>query len=111
MQGYRTLPGCKRSPGGIMHRRFLPVAALVAALAAACDSPSDRHQTTRSTDVVLADKAVLIGFDSKPGPAQLALIESFGGHVTRQFKYVRAVSAVIPADRESALAAAAGVRF
>jgi subtilisin family serine protease len=93
-----------------MHRRFLPVVALAAALAAGCDSPTDHEQNPRA-DVVLAEKSVLVGFQTKPGPAEIALIERFGGRVTRQFKYVRAVAATIPAEQESALAAAAGVRF
>jgi serine protease len=93
-----------------MHLRFPRAVALIAVIAAACDSPTE-HIAGRRDDVLLAEKAVLVGFVSQPGPAELALIERFGGRVTRQFKYVRVVAATIPAAQESALEGTAGVRF
>jgi subtilisin family serine protease len=94
-----------------MHVRSLFALALGAALfGAACDTPTEFDARQRNS-VLAADKSVIVGFDAHPSAAELAVIQSFGGVVTRQFKYVRAVAATIPAAQEDALRAAAGVRF
>ncbi|MGQ0560254.1 MAG: S8 family serine peptidase [Gemmatimonadota bacterium] len=94
-----------------MHFRSLgTLIAGAALLAAACDSPTEYGDARRAA-VVAAEKSVLVGFETAPGAAEIALVESFGGRVTRRFKYVKAVAATIPTDQESALEAAAGVRF
>ena len=94
-----------------MHVRSLFVLALSAALlGAACDTPTG-FDAQRSSNVVVGSKSVIVGFNAHPSAAEIALIQSFGGAVTRQFKYVRAVAATIPSAQEDALRAAAGVRF
>src|SRR5688572_17683438 len=94
----------------MMHVRSVFALAMSAALlGAACDTPTEFGAPQR--DVVVGNKSVIVGFHARPSAADLALIESFGGVVTRQFKYVRAVAATIPSEQEDALRAAAGVRF
>ncbi|MGQ0813909.1 MAG: hypothetical protein ACT4O1_05530, partial [Gemmatimonadota bacterium] len=94
-----------------MHLRSLWTLAFgVTVMAAACDTPTEFGEQRRA-DVVASEKSVLVGFETRPGAAEVALIESFGGRVTRQFKYVRVLAASIPTDQEDALDAAAGVRF
>jgi subtilisin family serine protease len=94
-----------------MHVRSLSALAFSAALlGAACDTPTT-FEAQRRNDLVDATKSVIIGFNARPSAADIALVESFGSVVTRQFKYVRAVAATIPAGQEDALRAAAGVRF
>ena len=82
--------------------------ALAAVLAACSDAPLVPDHPNAS---ILADKQVIVGFQTHPAAAEIALIERLGGVVTRQFKYVRAVAATIPAAQEDALRTAAGVRF
>jgi serine protease len=93
-----------------MHVRYMAALALSVAALSACDTPTEFTEQRRA-DVVSGSESVLVGFQTHPGPAEIALIESYGGQVTRQFKYVRAVAATIPADQEAALRAAAGVRY
>lgn len=91
-------------------RRFAGLVLGSALFATACDSPT-QFDTRPRASAVAAEKSVIIGFDSHPGAAEVALVQSFGGQVTRQYKYVRALAATIPSAQEDALRAAAGVRF
>ena len=96
-----------------MQVRYVFLLALGPAIAiAACDdSPTEQVREHRQADVVSAGESFIVGFTSHPGSAEIALIESLGGTVTRQFKYVRALAATIPADKEEVLRASSGVRF
>jgi subtilisin family serine protease len=58
-----------------------------------------------------ADKAVLVGFHAAPGAAQVRLIESLGGRVTHQYKYIPVYAATLPEEQVSALAASPGVAY
>jgi serine protease len=94
-----------------MHvRSYIALALGTALLASACDKPT-AFEAQRQGSVVAATKSVIIGFQTRPGAAEHALVQSFGGSVTREFKYVRALAATIPTAQEDALRAAAGVRF
>src|SRR5918996_494050 len=55
-------------------------------------------------------KAVLVGFTDAETNG-VALVESVGGRVTHEYKYIPAVAATIPADQHSALAAQPGVAY
>lgn len=102
-----------------MKRRIRASLALPAVLAgitlfaAACDnvpsesglSPPERSETA------IAEKAVLIGFVSTPGADEVALVESYGGTVTHQYKYISVFAATIPEDQEDALEAEASVAY
>ncbi len=56
-----------------------------------------------------ADRAVIVGFE--PGADKVSLVQSVGGRVTHEFRYIPAVAATIPADQASNLAAAQGVEY
>jgi serine protease len=85
--------------------------------AAACDRTAPTEISTSGTDSQLllapatGGKAVLVGFATAPGAAEIALIQSLGGKVTHQYKYIPVLAATIPASQLSALAAAAGVAY
>ncbi len=91
-------------------KRIYTLALGAVLLVGACDTPTEYDRQQRNT-VLSADKSVIIGFQNHPGAAELTLVQSTGGTVTREFKYVRALAATIPAAQEDALRAAAGVRF
>jgi subtilisin family serine protease len=78
-------------------------------LASACDTPTEFG--ARQADVITAEKTLLVGFAQAPGAAEEALVASFGGVVEHRFKYVPVLQVRIAADREAALAAAAGVAY
>jgi subtilisin len=83
-------------------------------LVSACERmmPTDPVAATASPrSLVAADVNVLIGFDSPPGVAQLALIESLGGRVSQRYKYIPVVAATIPAASRDIIAAGAGVAY
>ena len=81
--------------------------------AAACDSniqPTAVNPT--ATQATLGSNVdVLVGFTSAPGADQIALVQRFGGTVTRQFKYIPVVAATIPASQRDLLAAVSGVAY
>lgn len=54
---------------------------------------------------------VLVGFAAAPGASQIALIQSLGGRVTHQYKYIPVLAAYIPATARDALAASIGVKY
>jgi subtilisin family serine protease len=58
-----------------------------------------------------AGKAVLVGFDAAPGADEIALIQSLGGEVTHQYRYIPVLAARIPADQEDVLEADASVAY
>src|SRR5688572_20270095 len=80
----------------------------LALLSAACDSPTQYDDSARAS-LTSADRTVLVGFAQMPGAAEIALIESFGGSVTHQYRYIPFVVATIPESQQAALAAAPGV--
>src|SRR5688500_15588630 len=75
---------------------------------AACDSPTEYDDSARAS-LTGADKTVVVGFAQMPGAAEIALIESFGGIVKHQYRYIQFVVATIPESQQAALAAAPGV--
>ncbi len=83
-----------------------------ALFAVACDSPTPTAVSTESRrSAAASEKTVLVGFKSQPGTAEVALIESLGGRVIRQYKYIPVLAAVIPAAQHDVLAAASGVAY
>lgn len=75
----------------------------VAAFAAACDHTSrDLTQPSASTTAA-NNKIVIVGFRSPPGAAATALVQRQGGAVRLRYKYIRAVSARLPAAAIDAL--------
>jgi serine protease len=95
--------------------RRLAIAGLVL-LAAACDTTRPTDPSAPSTAALPAvttadEKTVLVGFISSPGAAETALIEGLGGRVTRRYKYIPVVAAVMPAAQADVLAASAGVAY
>lgn len=58
-----------------------------------------------------ADKDFLVGFQSTPGPAEVSLVESLGGRVTHQYKYVPVLAVALAEDRVQALASSPGVAY
>jgi subtilisin len=82
-------------------------------LATACESniePTAISSTTTSASLG-SNVDVLIGFTSAPGAEQIALVQSFGGSVTRQFKYIPVFAATMPAAQRDLLAAVPGVAY
>jgi serine protease len=57
------------------------------------------------SDAAAEQKTVLVGFHSTPGAAETALIESVGGQVVNQYKYIPVLAATIPGGQEEVLAA------
>lgn len=95
-----------------MHFRFHSVFVLaMALLIAACDTTPTDYDGSRQGSLIGSPKTVLVGFEQKPGATQLALIATFGGKVTHQYKYVPVVAATIPASVQAALTAAPGVAY
>jgi serine protease len=86
-----------------MRWRLIGVALAILSLAA-----SGAHTATGAT---ASEKDVIVGFEAAPGADELALVQAVGGRVTHQYKYIPAVAATIPADRDSTLAAAPGVAY
>lgn len=90
--------------------------AAVALFAGACDSPdpvgtAGPELAGPAHAEAATAKDVLIGFHAAPGADQVALVESFGGSVNIQYKYIPVFAATIPADQEAALAASDGVAY
>jgi minor extracellular protease Epr len=80
--------------------------------AAACDTQGPTAAPTEALGLLsVSEKTVLVGFTQQPGAAQAALIQSLGGRVIRQYKYIPVLAAVIPAGKYDALAAAPGVAY
>ncbi|MBW3570134.1 MAG: S8 family serine peptidase [Gemmatimonadetes bacterium] len=96
-----------------MARRILHSLVIGLALfAGACDNLTTTAAPTESLrSVIGGEQTVLVGFASRPGAVEAALIESLGGRVVRQYKYIPVLAAVIPAARYDALAAAPGVAY
>lgn len=106
----------------IIHYRSVRAAAAATLLAAAallagaCDTVDPT--ATAGPEVAApvraeaaAEKDVLVGFETEPGAEQVALIESLGGSVNIQYRYIPVFAATIPADQEEELAASAGVAY
>jgi len=80
-------------------------------VAAACEpNPVDLTTPSASTTAA-ANKVVIVGFSSTPGPAATALITAVGGTVRQRYKYIPAVSASIPSGTEDVLRADASVAY
>src|SRR5688572_24705301 len=70
--------------GSMIRSRFY---VLVVVLAACSDAPLvPDHKNGPPQNSVGATKSVIVGFHARPSAADLALIQSVGGVVTRQFK-------------------------
>src|SRR5688572_5659930 len=96
--------------GGVMQYRVLPgIIAVTAFFAAGCDNALPTETPDRVASLFSAEKTVLVGFDAKPGAAEIALIKQHGGRVTHQYKYIPFLVATIPAYQEDVLRAAASV--
>jgi subtilisin family serine protease len=81
--------------------------------AVACDksAPTELSPITPSLSETADQKAVLIGFHTTPGAGEIALIQSLGGQVTHQYKYIPVVAATIPTNQEDLLEADARVAY
>lgn len=75
----------------------------------ACDSPTEFGD--RRATLVDDQKTLLVGFNQTPGPAEHALVASFGGTVEHSYKYVPVLLVRLPAANEEALTAAPGVAY
>jgi subtilisin family serine protease len=83
----------------------------LATVAAACEpSPADLTTPSASTSTI-ASKIVIVGFRSTPGAAATALIQNAGGSVRQRYKYIRAMSASVPAAQVDVLRANATVAY
>jgi subtilisin family serine protease len=103
----------RRTLGARVAPAFLVVAAV---LVAGCEgtNPTESANADGSSAArseTGGSKSVLVGFISAPGSAEIALIESVGGQVTHQYKYIPVLAATIPTDQQEALEAAAGVAY
>ncbi|MBA2243584.1 MAG: S8 family serine peptidase [Gemmatimonadetes bacterium] len=97
-------------------RAALTLPALImgmALFAAACDRTAPTEIAEQSATRLLAstDNLVLVGFTSHPGAAEISLIQSLGGQITHQYKYIPVIAAKIPAAKESVLRATPGVAY
>jgi subtilisin family serine protease len=107
----------RRLPRALRAGRKLPALAMgVALLTTACDGPvptqSDPLQPGGALHSESSDqKTVLAGFSTQPGDAEVALIESLGGTVIYQYKYIPVLAARIPASQHDVLAATEGVAY
>lgn len=83
---------------------------------AACDgdkhpvSPDETSRTAASLESA-GSVNVLVGFGATPGASQIALIESLGGRVTHQYKYIPVFAASIPIASRDILATSLGVKY
>jgi subtilisin family serine protease len=99
------------------YRAALTLPALLMGMAlftAACENVAPTETAAPGTalrSTSSAEKTVLVGFETAPGAAEAALIEELGGRVIYQYKYIPVLAAVIPADQQDVLAAAAGVAY
>jgi len=82
------------------HRRLLLALAL---FAVACDNTPLTQPL--SSVAGTTEKVVLVGFVSTPGVAGSTLIESLGGRVIHQYKYIPVLAAAIPTAQEDILEA------
>lgn len=85
----------------------------LALFAGACEhrEPAAPLTGAAHSQVATVEKDILVGFDSPPGAAGVALIEGLGGVVTHEYKYIPVLAARIPADQEDALAADPSVAY
>lgn len=81
--------------------------------AAGCESvtPTEALRAGGTTARTTTEVDVIVGFAARPGPAEVTLIQQYGGRVTREYKYVAAVAATIPTAQKDLLAQAPGVAY
>ena len=92
-----------------MKKLALPVAL---ALMVACAPDAADVVSAPAASVTNANtEIVIVGFRTPPGLAQARQIAAAGGTVRRQFKYIPAMSAAIPAGRADALRRAPNVAY
>lgn len=105
----------ERFRGRMRTRCALAVLLALSGWITACDRPTPtesadaagvQHALTANAPI-----AVLVGYDSAPGDAEAALIESLGGEVTHRYRYVPVFAATIPADQVETLGASASVAY
>lgn len=78
----------------------------VAAFAAGCEPHSSNLPSSPSPEAAVtsqANKVVIVGFRTRPGASERALINSAGGSVRHSFRYIRALSANLPDAAVNAL--------
>lgn len=95
-------------------RLLTSLSAGIALFALGCEKTAPTETLTGASsrsNITASEVDVLVGFTSAPGADQVALVESVGGRVTRQYKYVPALAATIPTDQKDVLAAAPGVAY
>jgi hypothetical protein len=68
---------------------------------------------TIATQVTLAQgtRQLLVGYHSAPGASDIATVESLGGRVTHQFKYIPVLAVALPESQVTTLAATSGVAY
>ena len=90
-----------------VQRRIVVAAIIVFAVACDRSAPTELSppRGPSLSGAAAEQKTVLVGFHSTPGAAETALIESVGGQVVTQYKYIPVLAATIPTDQEEVLAA------
>jgi subtilisin family serine protease len=101
---------------GAGHRMMAALVAL-ALFAAACDRTDPAELTAPDAQAALIGSSsssgplLIVGFDAPPGAAEIALVQSLGGQVVHQYRYIPALAVRLPSASRSLLEGSPGVTY